>query len=101
MKKQTNKQTNKQTEILMDKPVYLGVSSLESGEILIYEFWYEYVEPKCGEKAKLCYIYTDMVSLYTYKQMIFRKTFQRMLKLDLILQIMNYIDHCLKEKIKK
>ena len=26
---------------------------------------------------------------------------QKILKLDLILQIMNYIDHCLKEKYKK
>ena len=30
--------------------------------------------------------------------MIFIKTLQKMLKLDWILQIMNYIDHSLKEK---
>ena len=39
--------------------------------------------------------------LYTEKQMIFIKTFQKMLKQGLILQVMNEIDHCLKEKMKK
>ena len=40
-------------------------------------------------------------SLVYKKQMVFIKIFQKMLKLDLILQIMNQADHCLKEKIKK
>ena len=38
--------------------------------------------------------------IYT-KKMIFTKTLQDVLKLYLILQIMNSIDHCLKEKRKK
>ena len=25
----------------------------------MYEFWYDYVKPKYGKNAKLCYIYTD------------------------------------------
>ena len=33
--------------------------------------------------------------------MTFIKTLEEMLKLDLILQIMNQIDHCLKQKYKK
>ena len=35
----------------MNKPVYLGLSQLELSEILKYEFWYDYVKPKYGEKA--------------------------------------------------
>ena len=46
----------KETEILMDKPVYLGLSILELSKILMYEFWYDYV--KYGENAKLCYMDT-------------------------------------------
>ena len=40
----------------------------------------------------------NFVSLDTKKQMIFIKTLQKILKLDLILKIMNQIDHWLKEK---
>ena len=38
----------------MNKPVYLGLSILELSEILIYEFWYNYVKLKYVKKAKLC-----------------------------------------------
>ena len=41
------------TQILMSKPVYLGLSILELSEIVMYEFWYNYVKPKYGEKEKL------------------------------------------------
>ena len=48
----------------MNKPVYLGLSILELSKILIYEFWYDYVEPNYGEKAKLCYMDTDSFIVY-------------------------------------
>ena len=35
----------KKTEILMNKPVYLGLSIEELSKMLMYEFWYGYVEP--------------------------------------------------------
>ena len=34
------------TEILMDKPVYLGFSVPELSTIFSYEFWCDYVKPK-------------------------------------------------------
>ena len=49
----------------MKKPVFWGLSTLELGRILIYELWYDYVKPKYGEKAKLCYIDTDIVYIKT------------------------------------
>ena len=33
----------KRTEILMNKPVYLGLATLELSKILMYEFWYDHV----------------------------------------------------------
>ena len=54
----------KKTEILMNKPVYLGLSILELSKILMYEFWYDYVKPKYGEKAKLYYMDTDSFIVY-------------------------------------
>ena len=44
----------KKTEILMNTTVHLRLSILELSKILMYEIWYDYVEPKYGEKAKLC-----------------------------------------------
>ena len=52
----------------------------------MYEFWYDYVKPKYGKKAKLCYMDTDII---IPKQQIFIKTLQKTLELDLILEIMN------------
>ena len=37
----------------MNKLVYLGLSILELSEIVMYEFWYDNVKPKYGEKAKI------------------------------------------------
>ena len=54
----------KNTEILMNKPVYLGLSILELCKILMYEFRYDYVNPKYGEKVKLCYMNTYSFILY-------------------------------------
>ena len=51
--------------IEMNKPVYLGLPILELSKILMFEFCYDYVKPKYGEKSKFCYMDTDMVSLYT------------------------------------
>ena len=49
----------KKTETFINNSVSLGLSILELSKILMYEFWYDYVKPKYGEKAKLCYMDTD------------------------------------------
>ena len=68
----------------LNKPVHLGLSILELSKILMYEFWYDNVKSKYLEKQNC------VTWLYEYiKQMIFIKTLQKMLTLDLILQIMN------------
>ena len=54
----------KKTQILTNKPVYLGISILELSKILMYEFLYDYVKPKYGEKAKLYYMDTDSFTVY-------------------------------------
>ena len=72
----------------MNKPVHLGLSILELNEILMHKFWYNYVKLKYGGKVKLCYMDADSFIVYI-KRMIFTKILQKMLKLDLILEIMN------------
>ena len=49
----------KKTQILINKPVYLGLSILEMSKTVMHEIWYDYVKPNCGETSKLCYMDTD------------------------------------------
>ena len=48
----------------MNKPVHLRLSTLKLSKILTYEFWYDYVKPKFGEKLKLCYMDTGSFIVY-------------------------------------
>ena len=74
------------TQILINKPVYLGLSMIDLSKTVMYEFCYHYVKPKYGENAKRCYMDTDSLIV---KKMIFTKTLQKILKQDLTLQILN------------
>ena len=49
----------KKTKVKMNKPVYLCMSILHISKTLMYEFWYDYIKPKYGDRAKLCYMDTD------------------------------------------
>ena len=49
------------TQILTNKPVYLGLLILEISKILMYEFCYDYVKPKYSDKRKIV--------LYGYRYM--------------------------------
>ena len=43
-------------QILMNKPVYLGLSILDLSKTVMYQFSYDYVKPKYVESVKLCYM---------------------------------------------
>ena len=43
----------------MNKPVYLGLSTLEISKKVMYEFWYGYVKPKYGARAQVWYMDID------------------------------------------
>ena len=49
----------KKTQIIMNKPVYLGLLILDRNKTKMYDFWYGDIKPKYGHKSKLCYIITD------------------------------------------
>ena len=54
----------KKTEAKMNKPIYLGEAVLDISKTLMYEFWYDYLKPKYGDKVKLCYLDTDNFVIY-------------------------------------
>ena len=54
----------KKTKVMINKPVYLGMSILDISKMLIYQFWYDNIKPKYRDRAKLCYMDTDSFIIY-------------------------------------
>ena len=53
----------KKTKAKMNKPIYLGLSTLEISKRLMCEFWYDYMKPKYNDKVKLCYMDMDSFTM--------------------------------------
>ena len=46
-------------QVVMNKPVYLGQAILDLSKIVMYEFHYDYMILKYGDRLRLCYMDTD------------------------------------------
>ena len=60
--------TVRENEVLMDKPIYLGFAVLELSKLLMYETYYDKLQPYFGqENIHLHYMDTDsfILSVYT------------------------------------
>ena len=82
--KQKQKQKQKKTQILMNKPVYLALSILEL--IKNINTWVLVWLCKTRILSKLCHMDTQIHDFIVYEK---EMTLQKMLKLDLVLQIMS------------
>ena len=49
----------KKTSLTMIKPVYLGMCILDLSKTIMYDFYYNYIKSKYGDKAKLLFSDTD------------------------------------------
>ena len=59
----------KKAKVKMSKPIYLGMSIFDISKTLMYEFWYDYIKPKYGDREKLCYMdsFVIYITEYFYK----------------------------------
>ncbi|XP_057290807.1 uncharacterized protein LOC130613487 [Hydractinia symbiolongicarpus] len=52
------------TKVKMNKPVYVGQAILDMSKMVMYEFHYDYMQPKYGSKLQLCYMDTESLVYY-------------------------------------
>ena len=90
----------RRTKVKMNKPIYLGLSILETSKILMYEFSYDYMKPKYGNSVKLCYMDTDSF-IMNVKTEDFYNDIVKDVEKGLTLQTTSVIDHYPQERIKK
>ena len=67
----------RKTQILINKPVYLGSSILDLNKTVMYEFLYNYVKPKYGENANLCYMDRNSFIVHLKTDDIYKTNCQR------------------------
>ena len=51
------------TRLVLNKPVYTGMTILENSKILMYEFYYNYLKARYGPNCELIYTDTDSLLL--------------------------------------
>ena len=54
----------KKIRVNLAKPLYLGRSILDIGKILMYQFWYGFINPKYGNRANPCCADADSFTIY-------------------------------------
>ncbi|XP_054276530.1 uncharacterized protein LOC128995537 [Macrosteles quadrilineatus] len=47
------------TKIVLNKPIYIGMSILDLSKVRMYDFYYDVLKPFYGDRVKLCYQDTD------------------------------------------
>ena len=63
----------RKTQILMSKPIYLGLSKLDLSKSNLC-IQYDYVKPKYGQKVKVSFLYEYMLEQGLKLQIIIRQT---------------------------
>ena len=61
-----------ETKLVLNKPVYTGMTILENSKILMYGYFYNHLKARCGQKCELIYADTDSLLLNIQKEDVYR-----------------------------
>ncbi|XP_021963595.1 uncharacterized protein LOC110859040 [Folsomia candida] len=73
----------KVTQVLLDKPVAVGISILEISKCFMYEFHYDYMKEKYGDKARVLYGDTDSLVYHVETQDFYQDMVENKERFDL------------------
>ena len=62
----------RKTKLVLNKPVYTGMTILENSKILMYEFFYNHMKARYGHKCELVYTDTDSLILDILTEDVFK-----------------------------
>ena len=62
----------RKTKLVLNKPVYTGMTILENSKILMYEFFYNHMKARYGHKCELVYTDTDSLILDIQTEDVFK-----------------------------
>ena len=62
---------NRKEKILLNKPIYVGMSVLELSKHLMYDFYYNHIKAKYTDRVQLLYTDTDSVIIHVQTEDIF------------------------------
>ena len=63
-KKFISNKNEKKIEVVINTPVYLGLSTLHISKTAMLTFWYDYMKSKHRENTKLCCMGTNSFIVY-------------------------------------
>ena len=85
----------------MNKLIYLGMPILEISKKIKNEFLYDFIKPKYGDKAGLCYMNTDKFVVQIKTKRIYKDTAYRVKKKDLMFKIIKLKESYQQVEIKE
>jgi hypothetical protein len=63
--------------VTLNKPVYVGQAILDISKAMMFNFWYSYIKPRYGDKARLLYTDTDSLIIHIETEDIYKDRAER------------------------
>ncbi|CAJ0634281.1 10391_t:CDS:2 [Entrophospora sp. SA101] len=65
------------SQITLNKPMFVGQAILDISKAMMYNFWYGYIKPRYGEKARLLYTDTDSLIMWIETEDVYKDRAER------------------------